>query len=245
MRLKDKVAIVTGGSRGIGQATAELFAKEGAKVIIWDLLDEGEAVAQGIRDNGGVAEFHKISITDKQAVEDGVAAIVASHKRIDILINNAGITRDKTLLKMTDETWDAVISVNLTGIFYCTRAVATVMKEQKYGRIVSAASTTGLRGNYGQTNYAATKAGVIGMTKSWAMELGKHGITANAIAPGYTQTPMTDAMPDNAKQMALMVIPVGFLADPIDIAHGYVYLASDEARFVSGICLPIDGGYTR
>jgi len=146
---------------------------------------------------------------------------------------------------MTDEMWDAVINVNLTGIFYCTRAVASVMKEQKYGRIVSAASTTGLRGNYGQTNYAATKAGVIGMTKSWAMELGKYGITANAIAPGYTQTPMTEAMPDNAKQMALMVIPVGFLADPIDIAHGYVYLASDEARFVSGICLPIDGGYTR
>jgi 3-oxoacyl-[acyl-carrier protein] reductase len=245
MRLKDKIAIVTGGSRGIGQATAELFAKEGAKVIIWDLLEEGEAVAKSIRDNGGHAEFHKISITDKEAVEAGVAAIVGAHQRIDILINNAGITKDKTLLKMTDEMWDAVIGVNLTGIFYCTRAVAAVMKEQRYGRIVSAASTTGLRGNYGQTNYAATKAGVIGMTKTWAMELGKHGITANAIAPGYTQTPMTEAMPDNAKEMAKMVIPVGFLADPIDIAHGYVYLASDEARFVSGICLPIDGGYTR
>lgn len=245
MRLKDRVAIVTGGSRGIGQATAEIFAKEGAKVIIWDLLDEGEAVAQGINDNGGAAEFHKISITDKDAVEAGVAAIVEKYGRIDILINNAGITRDKSLLNMTDDMWDSVMAVNLSGVFYCTRAVAGVMKGQKYGRIVSAASTTGLRGNYGQTNYAATKAGVIGMTKTWAVELGKYGITCNAIAPGYTQTPMTDAIPDNIKEMSKMMIPVGFLADPIDIAYGYVYLASDEARFVSGICLPIDGGFTR
>lgn len=245
MRLQNRVAIVTGGARGIGQATAELFAKEGAKVIIWDLLDEGVETAQGINDNGGVAEFMKISITDKEAVEAAVSDIVQRYGTIDILINNAGITKDKTLLKMTDEQWHAVINVNLTGVFYCTRAVAEVMKSKGYGRIVTAASTTGLRGNYGQTNYAATKAGVIGMTKTWATELGKHGITANAIAPGYTQTAMTEAMPDNAKQMALMVIPVGFLADPIDIAHGYLYLASEEARFVSGICLPIDGGYSR
>lgn len=245
MRLQNRVAIVTGGARGIGQATAELFAKEGAKVIIWDLLDEGVETAQGINDNGGVAEFMKISITDKEAVEAAVSDIVQRYGTIDILINNAGITKDKTLLKMTDEQWHAVINVNLTGVFYCTRAVAEVMKSKGYGRIVTAASTTGLRGNYGQTNYAATKAGVIGMTKTWATELGKHGITANAIAPGYTQTAMTEAMPDNAKQMALMVIPVGFLADPIDIAHGYLFLASEEARFVSGICLPIDGGYSR
>ena len=245
MRLKDKIAIVTGGSRGIGQATAEEFAKEGAKVIIWDLLEEGATVAKNIEANGGIAEFQKISITDKDAVETAVAAIAKKYGRIDILINNAGITKDKSLLKMTDDMWDAVMSVNLTGVFYCTRAVASIMKEQKYGRIISAASTTGLRGNYGQTNYAATKAGVIGMTKTWAVELGKYGITCNAIAPGYTQTPMTDAIPDNIKEMSTMVIPVGFLADPIDIAYGYVYLASDEARFVNGICLPIDGGFTR
>ncbi len=245
MRLKDRVAIVTGGSRGIGQATAELFAQEGAKVIIWDLLDEGSAVAQGINDAGGTAEFVKISITDKDAVEASVADIAKRYGKIDILINNAGITKDKTLVKMSDDEWDAVIAVNLSGVFYATRAVSKVMKENGYGRIVSAASTTGLRGNYGQTNYAATKAGVIGMTKTWATELGKFGITANAIAPGYTQTPMTDAIPDNIKQMALMTIPVGFLADPIDIAYGYVYLASEESRFVSGICLPIDGGYSR
>lgn len=245
MRLKDRVAIVTGGARGIGQATAELFAAEGAKVIIWDLLDEGTAVAEGINGKGGYAEFIKISITDKDAVEKCVADIAERHGKIDILINNAGITRDRTLLKMSDEEWDAVINVNLTGVFYATRAVAAVMKEHKYGRIVTAASTTGLRGNYGQTNYAATKAGVIGMTKTWATEFGKHGITANAIAPGFTLTAMTEAMPDNAKQMALMVIPVGFIADPIDIAHGYLYLASEESRFVTGVCLPIDGGYSR
>ena len=245
MRLQNRVAIVTGGARGIGQAISELFAKEGAKVIIWDLLDSGHETAQGINDNGGIAEFLKISITDKAAVEAAVADVAQRYGKIDILINNAGITKDKTLLKMTDDQWDDVINVNLSGVFYCTRAVAAVMKEAGYGRIVSAASTTGLRGNYGQTNYAATKAGVIGMTKTWAVELGKFGITANAIAPGFTNTPMTEAMPDNAKQMGLMVIPVGFIAEPIDIAYGYLYLASEESRFVSGICLPIDGGYSR
>lgn len=245
MRLKNRVAIISGGARGIGQATAELFAREGAKVIIWDLLDEGVETAQAINDQGGVAEFIKISITDKNAVEASVADIAQRYGKIDILINNAGITRDRTLLKMSDEEWDSVINVNLTGIFYCTRAVVAVMKEHGYGRIVSAASTTGLRGNYGQTNYAATKAGVIGMAKTWATEFGRYGITSNAIAPGYTKTPMTDAIPDNVKQMALMTIPVGFLADPIDIAHGYLFLASEEARFITGICLPIDGGYSR
>jgi 3-oxoacyl-[acyl-carrier protein] reductase len=245
MRLKNRVAIITGGARGIGQATAELFAKEGAKVIIWDLLDEGTDTAQGINDTGGAAEFMKISITDKVAVEAAVADIAQRYGKIDILINNAGITKDKTTLKMSDDEWHAVIAVNLTGAFYCTRAVAAVMKEHGYGRIVSAASTSGLRGNYGQANYAATKAGIVGMSKTWALEFGRYGITSNAIAPGYTKTPMTDMIPDNIKQMALMTIPVGFLADPIDIAYGYLYLASEESRFVNGICLPIDGGYSR
>lgn len=245
MRLKNRVAIITGGARGIGQATAELFAKEGAKVIIWDLLDEGTDTAQGINEDGGAAEFMKISITDKGAVEAAVADIAQRYGKIDILINNAGITKDKTTLKMSDDEWHAVMAVNLTGVFYCTRAVAAVMKEHGYGRIVSAASTSGLRGNYGQANYAATKAGIIGMSKTWALEFGRFGITSNAIAPGYTKTPMTDMIPDNVKQMALMTIPVGFLADPIDIAYGYLYLASEESRFVNGICLPIDGGYSR
>lgn len=245
MTVKDRVAIVSGGARGIGKAVSELFAEKGAKVIIWDLLDDGAQVAKDISAKGQSAEFMKISITDRDSVFSAVDSIVEKYGTVDILINNAGITKDKTLLKMSDEEWDAVIDVNLKGIYYCTKAVAPIMKEKGYGRIVSASSTTGLRGNYGQTNYAATKAGVIGMTKTWALELGRYGITANSIAPGYTKTPMTDAIPDNIKQMALMTIPVGFLAEPEDLAVGYLFLASEEARFVSGVCLPIDGGFSR
>jgi len=245
MTVKDRVAIVSGGARGIGQAISELFAEHGAKVIIWDLLDDGAEVAKGIVAKGQSAEFKKISITDRDDVFGAVDDIVARYGTVDILINNAGITKDKTLLKMSDDEWNAVIDVNLKGIYYCTKAVAPIMKEKGYGRIISASSTTGLRGNYGQTNYAATKAGVIGMTKTWALELGRYGITANAIAPGYVKTPMTEAIPDNIKQMALMTIPVGFLAEPMDLAVGYLFLASEEARFVNGVCLPIDGGYSR
>ncbi|MEM6318527.1 MAG: 3-oxoacyl-ACP reductase FabG [Bacteroidota bacterium] len=245
MRLKDKVAIVTGGARGIGQAVSELFAKEGATVYIWDLLDEGTAVAESINANGGKATFTKISITDRAAVEGEMAKINEANGKIDILINNAGITRDKSLGKMTDEDWDLVIDVNLKGVFYCTRAVIPYMKEKRYGRIVCAASNVGIRGNFGQTNYVATKAGVIGMCKTWALELGKYGITANSIAPGYTVTPMTDKIPDAIADAAIQFIPLRFKADPIDIAYGYLYLASDEARYVTGICLPIDGGTSR
>jgi len=245
MRLKNKVAIVTGGSRGIGQAISELFAKEGATVYIWDLLDEGASVAETIQATGGKASFTKISVTDREAVEAEMKKIHAQEGKIDILINNAGITRDKTLVKMTDEDWDSVINVNLKGVFLTTRAVVPYMREQNYGRIVCAASNVGIRGNFGQTNYVATKAGVIGMVKTWALELGKYGITANAIAPGYTLTPMTEKIPDAIADQAIKFIPVRFKADPIDIAYGYLYLASDEARFVTGICLPIDGGTSR
>ncbi|MEL6123834.1 MAG: 3-oxoacyl-ACP reductase FabG [Bacteroidota bacterium] len=242
MRLENKIAIVTGGARGIGEAICEQFVKEGARVIIWDLLDQGQEVADRLGPN---ASFMKLSITSADEVNKAVDEVRKMHGRIDILINNAGITRDRTLLKMSEEEWDLVIDVNLKGLFLVTKAVASIMKEQKYGRIVSAASNVGIRGNYGQTNYVATKSGVIGMTKTWALELGRYGITANCIAPGYTLTPMTEKIPDNIKEMAITQIPVGFIADPVDIAHGYVYLASDEARFISGVCLPIDGGTSR
>lgn len=245
MRLKDKVAVVTGGARGIGQSIAELFTQEGATVVIWDLLEEGEETAANIRANGGNATFTKVSVTDRQQVEAEMKKVFETHGKIDILINNAGITRDKTISKMSYEEWDLVIDVNLNGVFYCTKAVVPYMRENAYGRIVSAASTVGIRGNFGQTNYVATKAGIIGMTKTWALELGKYGITANCIAPGYTKTPMTDLIPEPMQQAAASQIPVRFLADPIDIAYGYLYLASDESRFVSGICLPIDGGTSR
>lgn len=245
MRLKDKIAIVTGGSRGIGQAVSELFAKEGATVIIVDLLPQGQKVSDGINAKGGKAEFHSISVTDKPAITNLYAQINQKYGKIDILINNAGITRDRTLEKMSEEEWDAVIDVNLKAVFLCTQAVVPYMKANSYGRIVSAASNVGLRGNFGQTNYSATKAGVIGMTKTWTLELGKYGITANAIAPGFTMTDMVNKIPEAHFESLKASIPLHTVAQPIDIAYGYLYLASDEARFVSGICLTIDGGSSR
>lgn len=245
MRLANKVAIITGGARGIGKAVAELFAKEGATVYIWDVLEVGKETAEGIQAAGGKAFFSPISVTDKEQVEAAAKQVFEEQGRLDILINNAGILRDKTLLKMSDEEWDASVDVNLKGVFLCTRAVVPFMQQNTYGRIVSASSTSGIRGNFGQTNYAATKAGIVGMTKTWALELGKYGITANAIAPGYTQTDMTATIPKEISENIAKQIPVRFLADPIDIAYGYLYLASEEARFVTAVCLNIDGGTSR
>lgn len=245
MRLKNKIAIVTGGARGIGQAVSELFAKEGATVIIIDLLPQGRAVADAINSENGTADYYAVSVTDKPAVEQVFKQANDKYGKIDILINNAGITRDRTLEKMSEEEWDAVINVNLKGVFICTQAVVPYMKENNYGRIVSAASNVGLRGNFGQTNYSATKAGVIAMSKTWTMELGKYGITSNAIAPGFTMTDMVKKIPDEHFETIKESIPLRTVAQPIDIAYGYLYLASDEARFVSGICLTIDGGTSR
>ncbi len=245
MRLKEKVAIVTGGARGIGKAVAELFAKEGASVIIWDLLDDGAKTADQIQSNGGQAEFVKISVTNKEAIEKEADRIFKHYGKIDILINNAGITKDRTLHKMSEEEWDAVVNVNLKGVFLCTQVVSKYMKENGYGRVVSAASNVGLRGNFGQSNYAATKAGVIAMSKTWTLELGKYGITANALAPGFTLTEMTDQIPKEHIEGIKKQIPLQKAATPLDIAYGYLYLASDEASYVSGICLTIDGGISR
>ncbi|SHI34464.1 3-oxoacyl-ACP reductase FabG [Aquimarina spongiae] len=245
MRLKEKVAIVTGGARGIGKAVAELFAKEGASVIIWDLLEDGAKTADQIQSNGGQAEFVKISVTNKEAIEKEADRIFQHYGKIDILINNAGITKDRTLHKMSEEEWDAVVNVNLKGVFLCTQVVSQYMKEKGYGRIVSAASNVGLRGNFGQSNYAATKAGVIAMSKTWTLELGKYGITANALAPGFTLTEMTDQIPKEHIEGIKKQIPLQKAATPLDIAYGYLYLASDEASYVSGICLTIDGGISR
>ncbi|RZS90472.1 3-oxoacyl-ACP reductase FabG [Aquimarina brevivitae] len=245
MRLKNKVAIVTGGARGIGKAISKLFAQEGATVIIWDLLPDGAQVAQDIVDKGQKATFTNISVTDKKAIEEEADRIHNSYGKIDILINNAGITKDRTLHKMSEEEWDAVIDVNLKGVFLCTQVVSKYMKDAGYGRIISAASNVGLRGNFGQTNYAATKAGVIAMSKTWTMELGKYGITANAIAPGFTLTEMTEQIPKEHLDGIKSQIPLQKAATPLDIAYGYLYLASDEASYVSGICLTIDGGISR
>jgi len=245
MRLKNKIAVVTGGAAGIGLATVEAFVREGASVAIWDVSEKGDAEAEELKKKGHAVTFTKVSVTDNNQVIAAMEAAAKHFGRIDILINNAGITKDRTLLKMSREEWDDVIAVNLTGVFNCTQAAVPYMKEKNYGRIVSASSNVAIRGNYGQTNYVATKSAIIGMTKVWALELGRYGITANCIAPGFIKTAMTDAMPEEVRKASLAHIPVGHWGEPHDIAMGYVYLASDEARFVSGICLTIDGGAAR
>ena len=245
MRLKNKVALITGGANGIGLATTERFAKEGAKIILWDVSDQGNEIAERLKMEGHEIIFKKVSVTNQEEVQKAMTEANEHFGRIDILINNAGITRDRTLLKMTMQEWDDVISVNLTGVFICTQAIAPIMKEQNYGRIVSASSNVAIRGNFGQTNYVATKSAIIGMTKVWAMELGRYNITVNCIAPGFITTAMTEAMPEEVRKQSIPHIPLGKWGVPDDIANGYLYLASDEASFVSGICLTIDGGAAR
>ncbi len=242
MRLQNKVAIITGAARGIGQKAAEVFCREGATVIIWDLLEEGEATAQALRDQGWRCEFRPVSTTDVPGIEAAARDVYDHYGRIDILINNAGITRDKTLLKMSFDEWQQVIDVNLTGVFNCTKVVAPYMVEQKQGRIICTSSINGVHGAFGQTNYAAAKAGIIGMVRSWAKELGPKGITANAVAPGFIQTAMTEAMPDEVRNQAVAAIPARRIGQPEDIAHAYLFLASDEASFVNGHVLAVNGG---
>ena len=242
MRLNDKVAIITGGARGIGRAAAEIFTREGATVIIWDMLDEGEQTAQTLREAGFKAEFMKISVTDVQALETAARDIADRYGKIDILVNNAGITRDRTLLKMSHLEWQQVIDVNLTGVFNCTKTVVPYMVERGFGRIICTSSVVGIHGNFGQTNYSATKAGVIAMCRTWAKELGPKGITANAVAPGFIRTDMTDAMPEEVRQSMIQTIPVKRMGNPEDIAYAYLYLASDEASFVNGQVLGVNGG---
>ncbi len=242
MRLQNKVAIITGGAKGIGRATAEIFSREGAKIIIWDMLDEGEQTAKTLRESGGIAEFMKLSVTDAPALEAAATYIVGKYGQIDILVNNAGITRDKTLLKMSTGEWQQVIDVNLTGVFNCTKAVVPYMVERKYGRIICTSSVVGIHGNFGQTNYAATKAGVVAMCRTWAKELGPKGLTANAVAPGFIHTDMTDAIPEEVRQATIQTIPVKRMGEPEDIAYAYLFLASDEASFVNGQVLGVNGG---
>jgi len=242
MRLKNKIAIITGGARGIGKAVSTLFAKEGAIVIIWDLLEEGDKTAKDINGKGGIAEFTKISVTDKSAIEAEATRIYNKYGKIDILINNAGITKDRTLHKMSEAEWDAVIDVNLKGVFLCTQIVSKYMKEAGYGRIVSAASNVGLRGNFGQTNYAASKAAIQGFTRSLCREVGKYGITVNCVAPGFIQSEMTDSMPEAVVAAGIKMIPAGRIGTPEDMGYAYLFLSSREAAFVNGITLHANGG---
>ncbi len=252
IELNDRVAIVTGGANGIGRETALAFARAGAAVAVWDMAEEaGQAVVAEIKQAGGQAAFFKVNVASQADVEAAVAHVVAQFGQIDILINNAGILRDGQLLKvkdgqivgkMSEADFDAVIAVNLKGVFNCTQAVAPEMIKRGYGRVISASSVVGLYGNFGQTNYVATKAGVIGMTKVWARELGKRGITCNVVAPGFIATDMTKGMPEKILQGMIDHTPVGRLGQPIDIANAYLFLASDEASFINGAVLSVDGG---
>jgi 3-oxoacyl-[acyl-carrier protein] reductase len=247
MRLKDKVCLITGGAAGIGKATAIRFAEEGAKVVICDLVEEeGKKVAEEI---GG--DFYKVNVTDRSAVQDWVDAVVKKYGRVDVIVNNAGILRDGQLVKlkdgelvkqMSEEDFDLVISVNLKGVFNCTQAVSPQMIKQGGGVILNATSIVGLDGNFGQTNYVATKAGVIGMTKVWARELGKFNIRVNAVAPGFTLTEMVKQMPEKILDGMIAQTPLKRLGEPSDIANAYLFLASDDASFVSGVTLRVDGG---
>lgn len=252
MRFKDKVTVVTGGANGIGRSVAEQFAKEGARVAIWDLADEaGEKLAREINDRNEVALYRHVNVTQAEDVDAAVEELVGEWGKIDILINNAGILRDSQLVKvkdgetqkrMSDEMFDMVIDVNLRGVFICTRAVSPHMIQQKRGVILNASSVVGLYGNFGQTNYVATKAGVIGMTKVWARELGRYGIRVNAIAPGFIATEMVMAMPEKILDGMKQHTPLGRLGEPQDIANAYAFLASDQASFISGTVLSVDGG---
>ncbi len=249
MRLKDKVCLITGGAAGIGKATALKFAAEGAKVVICDVNEEaGQAM---VAELGPGATFYKVNVADRAAVQAWVDDVVAKFGRVDVLVNNAGIVRDNQLVRfkdgqlvkqMPEADFDLVIAINLKGVFNCAQAVAPVMIRQGGGVILNASSVVGLDGNFGQTNYVATKSGVIGMTKVWARELGKFGIRVNAVAPGFTATEILAAMPEKVIEGMVAKTPLGRMGQPEDIANAYCFLASDEASFISGAVLRVDGG---
>jgi 3-oxoacyl-[acyl-carrier protein] reductase len=240
--IKDQVAIVTGGARGIGEGICEVFCRYGATVVSWDVLKDGESSAAAIREKGGKITFQKVDITDRAAIQSAIDGIMQEYGRIDILINNAGIIRDRSFMKMTAEEWSQVLEVNLTGTFNVTKAVLPHMREAGYGRIVSASSINGTLGAFGQTNYSATKAGIVGFTKSLAKEVGRYGVTANAVAPGFIKTAMTDSMPEEVIKAGIAQIPVQRIGTPEDMAYAYLFLASKEAGFINGHTIHANGG---
>jgi 3-oxoacyl-[acyl-carrier protein] reductase len=244
--------VITGAGAGIGRATALRFAEEGARVAAWDLSDKAAAqLESAIRWAGGESHFQAIDVINAKAVESAAEAVVQKWGRIDVLINNAGIVRDAQLVKwnggspesiMSEETWDSVIGVNLKGVFLVTRAIVPHMIKGGGGVILSAASVVGLLGNFGQTNYVASKAGVIGMTRTWARELGKHKIRVNAVAPGFIATDMVRAMPPKVLEAMVARTPLGRAGTPEEVANTYLWLASDQASFIHGAVISVDGG---
>lgn len=242
-RLLGKTAIITGGAKGIGKATAQKFMEEGAAVAIWDINEqEGQKTVTELKVIGGNLRFYKVNTSDIDMVMHAVELVQSDFGSIDILVNNAGITRDASLGKMTPEQWQQVIDVNLTGVFNCTKAVYPQMATQRSGKILNAASVVAHNGNFGQTNYVATKAGVIGMTKVWAREFGRKGICVNAVAPGYINTEMMQTVPKEIIDHLKAKTPLSRLGETEDIANAYLFLASDEAAFITGTVLNVDGG---
>lgn len=250
--LRGKVVLITGAVAGIGRATAMRFAEEGARIAAWDVSDKAAAQLQSaIKWAGGEGHFQTVDVTQASSVESAARAVVERWGRIDVLINNAGIVRDAQLVKwnggspesiMSEEVWDSVLNVNLKGVFLVTRAVVPHMIKAGGGVILSAASVVGLLGNFGQTNYVASKAGIIGMTRTWARELGKHKIRVNAVAPGFIATDMVRAMPEKVLQAMVARTPLGRAGTPEDVANTYAWLASDQASFIHGAIISVDGG---
>lgn len=242
--LKDKVVIITGAASGIGKATALRFAEEGAHIVVADFAD-GTATVREVTAKGVQAVYAEVNVTDPDSVQAMVSKTIEAFGKVDVLINNAGITKDAMMKKMTKEAWDAVINVNLTGVFNCTSAVLPHMLEQKSGVVLTTSSVVGIYGNLGQTNYAASKWGVIGMTKSWAKEMAKNGLRFNCVAPGFIATEMVKKIPEQVLNEKILVkVPAGRLGEPEEIAAAFAFLASDDARFINGAVLSVDGACT-
>ena len=241
--LTNKVAIITGASQGIGRGMAETFAKAGAHVAcVSRNKDNLKSVADSLIKNGGVASFYTCDVSSLDAFQNTIKEIEENHGSVDILVNNAGVCKDKLIMRMSEDEWNKVININLNGAFNGIKAVSQIMIKQRAGRIINISSIVGLIGNPGQANYAASKAGLIGLSKSAAKELAPRGITVNAIAPGYIATDMTDQITDQAKESLITKIPLGRIGSPSDIAASALFLASDEAGYITGQTLTVDGG---
>jgi 3-oxoacyl-[acyl-carrier protein] reductase len=242
-KFDNKTVLITGGTGGIGRATATLFLEHGATVVLWDMDSEtGEKLADEWTQDGRDVHFEKVDVTDYESVKASMSSLCERHGTLEVLINNAGITRDATLKKMSTDDWQKVLDVNLNGVFYCGKAAAEQMRAQQSGVILNASSVVGMYGNFGQSNYVATKSGVMGLTKTWARELGSKGIRVNAVAPGFIETPMVDTVPEKILQSLKDQTPLGRLGQAEDIAKAYLFLASDDAEFITGTTLQVDGG---
>ena len=243
MRLKGKTAVLTGGASGIGATAARLFGKEGAQVAILDFNETaGEETARKLHAEGIEVAFFKVDVSDHRAVQAVATQVLSHFGQVDVLVNNAGITKDAMLVKLEPSDFQRVIDINLTGVFNCTQAFLPAMLARGTGKVINTSSIAGTGGNVGQTNYAASKAGIIGMTRTWAKEYGRKGINVNAVAPGFIETDMIGTIPEKVMEQVRLMTPFTRLGKPEDIANAYLFLASDEANFVNGTVLEVDGG---